>query len=219
MIRILRFLKPIRQYVALSVVLMLISQGMALLLPALMSLIVNNGIGNMDMEYIRRMGLLMFVGALLGVAFSVCNSYCTARLSTQYGKILREQVFLKVEALSQCDIDKIGASSLITRSTNDVKQMQDFILVMVRMVLAAPVLLIGGTVMALIMNARLAMYIFVVLPVIGGLAALVLKLVKPLFKKRQKLTDRLNHLVREKLSGIRVIRAFNKSEYEDARFD
>ena len=219
MIRILKFLKPIRKNVALSVFLMLVSQGMALLLPALMSLIVNNGIGNKDMDYIKQMGLLMFVGALLGVVFSVCNSYCTARLSTQYGRILREQVFLKVESLSQCDIDKIGASSLITRSTNDVKQLQDFILVMVRMVLSAPVLLIGGTVMALIMNARLAMYIFAVLPVIGGLAALVLKLVKPLFKKRQKLTDRLNHLVREKLSGIRVIRAFNKSEYEDARFD
>ncbi|MBQ6067129.1 MAG: ABC transporter ATP-binding protein [Clostridia bacterium] len=219
MIRILKFLKPIRKNVALSVFLMLLSQGMALLLPALMSLIVNNGIGNKDMDYIKRMGLLMFIGALLGVVFSVCNSYCTARLSAQYGRILREQVFLKVEGLSQCDIDKIGASSLITRSTNDVKQLQDFILVMVRMVLSAPVLLIGGTVMALIMNARLAMYIFAVLPVIGGLAALVLKLVKPLFKKRQKLTDRLNHLVREKLSGIRVIRAFNKSGYEDARFD
>ena len=219
MIRILRFLKPIRKIVALSVFLMLLSQGMALLLPALMSLIVNNGIGNKDMAYIKQMGLLMFAGALLGLLFSVLNAYFTSKLSTQYGKLLREEVFLKVESLSQCDIDKIGTASLITRSTNDVKQMQDFILTTVRMVLAAPVLLIGGTVMALIMNARLAVYIFAVLPVIGGLAALVLKLVKPLFKKRQKLTDRLNHLVREKLSGIRVIRAFNKSEYEDARFD
>ena len=219
MIRILRFLKPIRKYVVISVFVMLLSQGMALLLPALMSLIVNNGIGNKDMEYIKKMGMLMFVGALLGLLFSVLNAYFTSKLSTRYGKLLREEVFLKVESLSQCDIDKIGTASLITRSTNDVKQLQDFILVMVRMVLSAPVLLIGGTVMALIMNARLAMYIFAVLPVIGGLAALVLKLVKPLFKKRQKLTDRLNHLVREKLSGIRVIRAFNKSAYEDARFD
>ena len=80
-------------------------------------------------------------------------------------------------------------------------------------------MLIGGTVMALIMNARLAMYIFAVLPIIAGLAAIVLKLVNPLFKKRQKLTDRLNHLIREKLSGIRVIRAFNRTAYEDARFD
>ncbi len=219
MIRILRFLKPIRQYVALSIVLMLISQGMALLLPYLMRIIVNEGIGNLDLDYIKKMGGLMFIGALLGLLFSVANAYYTSKLSTAYGKVLREQVFLKVESLSQCDIDKIGASSLITRSTNDVKQMQDFILVTVRMILAAPVMLIGGTVLALIMNARLAMYIFAVLPVIGGLAALVLKLVKPLFKKRQKLTDRLNHLIREKLTGIRVIRAFNKSDYEDARFD
>ena len=219
MIRILGYLKPIKKYVALSVVLMLISQGMALLLPYLMRVIVNEGIGNMDMEFIKKMGGLMFLGALLGLLFSVTNAFYTAKLSTSYGKLLREQVFMKVESLSQCDIDKIGASSLITRSTNDVKQLQDFILVTVRMVLAAPVLLIGGTVMALIMNARLAMYIFAVLPVIGGLAALVLKLVKPMFKKRQKLTDVLNHLIREKLTGIRVIRAFNKSEYEDARFD
>ena len=219
MIRILKFLKPIRKYVVLSVFLMLISQGMALLLPYLMRIIVNEGIGNLDMVYIKKMGGLMFIGAVLGLLFSVANAYYTSKLSTMYGKILRERVFLKVESLSQCDIDKIGASSLITRSTNDVKQLQDFILVTVRMILAAPVMLIGGTVLALIMNARLAMYIFAVLPVIGGLAALVLKLVKPLFKKRQKLTDRLNHLIREKLTGIRVIRAFNKSDYEDARFD
>ena len=219
MIRILGFLKPVKKYVALSVLLMLVSQGMALLLPALMSQIVNNGIGNKDLVYIKQMGLAMFGGAVLGLLFSVLNAYCTSKLAAMYGMILREKVFLKVESLSQCDVDKIGAASLITRSTNDVKQLQDFILVMVRMVLSAPVLLVGGTVMALIMNARLSLYIFAVLPVIGGIAALVLKLVKPLFKKRQKLTDRLNHLVREKLSGIRVIRAFNKSAYEDARFD
>ena len=217
--RILGFLKPIKQYVVISVFVMLISQGMALLLPALMSLIVNNGIGNMDMDYIRRMGMVMFGGAMLGMLFSVLNAYFTSKLSAMYGKILREKVFMKVESLSQCDVDKIGTASLITRSTNDVKQLQDFILICVRMILAAPVMLVGGTVMALIMNARLAMYIFAVLPVIGGLAAVVLKLVNPLFKKRQKLTDRLNHLIREKLTGIRVIRAFNKSAYEDARFD
>lgn len=198
---------------------MLLSQGMALLLPALMSLIVNNGIGNKDMDYIWRMGGLMIVGAVLGLVFSVFNAYYTSKLSTSYGKILREKVFMKVEGLSQCDIDKIGTSSLITRSTNDVKQLQDFIMICVRMILSAPVMLIGGTVMALIMNARLALYIFAVLPIIAGLAAIVLKLVNPLFKKRQKLTDRLNHLIREKLSGIRVIRAFNRSAYEDARFD
>ena len=198
---------------------MLLSQGMALLLPSLMSLIVNNGIGNKDMDYIWRMGGLMIVGAVLGLVFSVFNAYYTSKLSTSYGKILREKVFMKVEGLSQCDIDKIGTSSLITRSTNDVKQLQDFIMICVRMILSAPVMLIGGSVMALIMNARLALYIFAVLPIIAGLAAIVLKLVNPLFKKRQKLTDRLNHLIREKLSGIRVIRAFNRSAYEDARFD
>lgn len=219
MIRILGFLKPIKKFVVISVFFMLLSQGMALLLPALMSLIVNNGIGNKDMDYIWRMGGLMIVGAVLGLVFSVFNAYYTSKLSTSYGKILREKVFMKVEGLSQCDIDKIGTSSLITRSTNDVKQLQDFIMICVRMILSAPVMLIGGTVMALIMNARLALYIFAVLPIIAGLAAIVLKLVNPLFKKRQKLTDRLNHLIREKLSGIRVIRAFNRSAYEDARFD
>lgn len=219
MIRILGFLKPIKKYVFISVLVMLLSQGMALLLPALMSLIVNNGIGNLDMDYIRKMGGLMFIGAVLGLVFSVLNAYFTSKLSSSYGKILREKVFMKVESLSQCDVDKIGTASLITRSTNDVKQLQDFILICVRMILAAPVMLIGGTVMALIMNAKLAMYIFAVLPIIAGLAAIVLKLVNPLFKKRQKLTDRLNHLIREKLSGIRVIRAFNRTAYEDARFD
>ena len=143
MIRILGFLKPIKKFVVISVFFMLLSQGMALLLPALMSLIVNNGIGNKDMDYIWRMGGLMIVGAVLGLVFSVFNAYYTSKLSTSYGKILREKVFMKVEGLSQCDIDKIGTSSLITRSTNDIQQLQIMLNMSMRMVAYSPILAIG----------------------------------------------------------------------------
>lgn len=219
MVRVLGFLKPVKKYVFITIIVMLLSQGVGLLLPLLMSNIMNKGISEMDTQYIERTGMLMTAAAAVSVILAVCNSYFTSRLSTLYGKMLREKVFFKVESLAQCDIDKIGTASIITRSTNDVKQMQDFVLMGVRMVLSAPIMLIGGTVMAFIMNARLAMYVFAVLPLIGIIAWIVLKLVMPLFRRRQKLTDRLNHLVREKLSGIRVIRAFNRSDYEDGRFD
>lgn len=217
--RILKFLKPITGYVLLSIVIMIISQVTALLLPLLMSMIINNGVVRLDMDYIRRYGTIMAAAAAVGVVFSVLNSYCTSKVSTLYGKILRENVFMKVESLSQCDIDKIGTASLITRSTNDVKQLQDFILVGVRMILSAPVMLVGGTVMAFIMNARLALYVFAILPVIALITFIILKIVVPMFRKRQEITDRLNHLVREKITGIRVIKAFNRTEYEDERFD
>lgn len=219
MVRILGFLKPIKKYAALSMLFVLLSQGMGLLLPFMMSLIINNGIVKGDSEYITTVGAYMVAAAVVSLLLSVCNSYYTSKLSTLYGKTLREKVFTKVESLSQCDIDKIGTSSLITRSTNDVSQLQEFVLTGVRMILAAPVMLIGGTVMAFIINAKLALSIFVILPIVSIIALIVIKLVIPLFRKRQKLTDRLNHLVREKLSGIRVVRAFNRSEHEDARFD
>jgi len=223
--KILGFLKPMMMTLIIAIILTLLSQGVVLLLPYLMSMIVNNGITNPDMgdaeklDYIKKFGSIMVVSGFAGFGLSVLNSYYTSKLSANFGKVLRREVFFKVESLSQCDIDKIGTDSLITRCTNDIKQIQDFILIGIRMILAAPIMLIGGTVMAFIMNAKLAMYVFAVVPVLALIVFVLMKVVMPLFKKRQRMTDKLNQLIREKLSGIRVIRAFNKTEYEDAKFD
>lgn len=219
MIKALKYLKPIAGTVVLSILFVVFVQALSLALPLLMSMIINNGISAGDMAYIKRMGLIMAVVSALNILVSVLSSYFTSKTAAGYGKIVREKIFLKVESLSHSDIEHIGTPSLITRCTNDVKVLQDFLLQGMRMILAAPVMLVGGTTMAFILNAKLAMIIFAIIPVIAVICFVVVKIVMPLFKKRQKLTDEVNSFLREKLSGIRVIRAFNTSEKEDERFD
>lgn len=219
MVKVLRYLKPIRKDVALSMIFVVLGQLMTLVLPLLMSMIINNGIKNADMAYIKQVGLLMIAVSIVGVVISSFSSFYSSRTATSYSRILREKLFLKVETLSQSDIDTIGTPSLITRCTNDVKVMQDFILQSMRMIISAPIMLVGGTIMAFFLNAKLAMIIFSVVPLIALVAFLAVKIVVPMFRKRQRMVDELNRTLREKLTGIRVIRAFNKEPFEDARFE
>ena len=219
MVKVLRYLKPIRKDVALSMIFVVLGQLMTLVLPLLMSMIINNGIKNADMAYIKQVGLLMIVVSMIGVVISSFSSFYSSRTATSYSRILREKLFLKVETLSQSDIDTVGTPSLITRCTNDVKVMQDFVLQSMRMIISAPIMLVGGTIMAFFLNAKLALIIFSVVPLIALVAFLAVKIVVPMFRKRQRMVDELNRTLREKLTGIRVIRAFNKEPFEDARFE
>lgn len=218
MIKILGRLKQIKGRASLALIFVVLTQLSGLVLPLLLSLIINNGIGREDMQYITQKGGLMIGVCALNVILAVLNNYFSASTSMGFGRILRREIFVKVESLSQIDTDKIGTPSLITRCTNDVKVLQDFILQTLRMIIAAPIMLIGGTVMAFFLNAKLAAVIFTILPVIGVLCFVIIKLVMPLFKKRQKMTDELNRFLRQKLSGIRVIKAFNTTKKEDASF-
>lgn len=219
MIKVLSYLKKIKSKAILAIVFVCLAQITTLLLPYLMSLLINNGISNTDMTYIKNIGILMICVSACNIAISGFNSYYSSKTSTEFARLIRKDVFLKVESLSQVDIDKIGTPSLITRCTNDVKVMQDFILQGLRMIISAPIMLLGGTFMAFFLNPSLALIIFAVFPVVGIIVTFVVKKVVPLFKKRQKLTDEMNRTVREKLAGIRVIKAFNTSEYEDERFE
>lgn len=219
MIQLLKYLKKIKGPAAAAMVFAVLSQAGSLILPLLMSMIVNNGIANEDTDYIRKIGIIMMCVSFFAVVIAAFNSYFSSKTSALYGKILRRELFLKVESLSQRDIDVIGTPSLITRCTNDVRVFQDFILQGLRMIISAPIMLVGGIIMAFIMNPTLSMIIFAVVPIIGVIVAIVLKVVMPIFRRRQKLVDSINRFIREKLSGIRVIRAFNRSEFEDARFD
>ncbi len=219
MIQLLKHLKHLKKPAIAAMIFVVLSQGASLVLPLMMSSIINNGIAGGDIDYIKKVGLAMMGVSALGVLISVLNSYYSSKTAAEYGKLLRREIFLKVEDLSQSDIDKIGTPSLITRCTNDVKVMQDFVLQGLRMIISAPIMLVGGVIMAFILNAKLATIIFAVIPIIGVLVAIVLKYVMPLFKKRQKLVDAVNRFIREKLSGIRVIRAFGRSEHEDKKFE
>lgn len=219
MIRLIKYLKHLKKPAFAAMIFVVLSHGASLVLPMMMSAIINNGIANEDVEYIKKIGILMMMVSAGGVVISVLNSYYSSKTAAQYGKLLRRELFLKVEDLSQSDIDKIGTPSLITRCTNDVKVVQDFILQGLRMIISVPIMLVGGVLMAFILNPKLATIIFGVIPIIGVIAAIVLKYVIPLFRKRQKLVDAVNRFIREKLTGIRVIRAFNRSEHEDKKFD
>ncbi len=218
MVRLLGYLKTIKKPVVAAMIFAVISQLGSLVLPLMMSSIINEGIANENIDYIKEMGIYMMLVSALAVIIAAFNSYYSSKTATAYGKILRREIFLKVESLSQSDIDIVGTPSLITRCTNDVKVLQDFVLMGLRMIISAPIMLIGGVIMAFAMNPKLASVIFGVLPIIAVIVVIVLKVVMPIFRRRQKLVDSINRFIREKLTGIRVIRAFNRTEHEDERF-
>lgn len=211
-------MKPYTFLAVMTAVLTLIHSISQLILPTLMANIMNEGISNGNVDYIKKTGIIMLVFAFLGMITAVFGSYCSSKTSMGFGKSLRRAVFVKAESLSQCDIDTIGTSSLITRSTNDIRQIQDMLLMVLRMVIGAPLMMIGGVILSFMMNKTLATVIFIVIPIIAVIALVLVMKVMPIFDVVQKKTDKLNQIVREKLSGIRVIRAFNRTEYEDKKF-
>lgn len=219
MIRLLKRLKEIKGTAILSTLFAILAQAGGLVLPLLMSDIINNGIMNGDVDYIKRMGIIMMLISAVSVVISIFNSFFSSKTASLFSKSLRKSLFVKVETLAKGDIEKIGTPSLITRCTNDVRIVQDFVLQGLRMIISAPIMLVGGVIMTFILNARLALIIFALIPLIAIIAGVVIKTVIPMFRKRQKMLDGINRFIREKLSGIRVIRAFNKQEFEDAKFE
>ena len=153
-----------------------------------------------------------------GAAVSVVASYFSSKASMGYGANLRRALFHKVESLSECDLEKIGTASLITRTTTDVNRIQETMIMCLNIMIAMPIMFIGGTAMAIFMNRKLAVAILIIIPVVALLAYFFKTKIIPLFKEERQRTDALNKILREKLSGIRVIRAFNRTEYEDERF-
>ncbi|MBQ3888829.1 MAG: ABC transporter ATP-binding protein, partial [Clostridia bacterium] len=180
--------------------------------------IINDGINKGDLSAIRYNGLVLLVCCVAAMFIMIANSYCSAKVSTGFAGELRADIFTKVESFSQSDIDKIGVSSLITRTTNDIRQIQDLVLMGLRSIITVPLMLVGGIIMAVWMDPGLSTVFLIVIPVIALIAWLIARKVIPYFDKIQKRVDRINLLLREKFSGIRVIRAFNRTEYEDGRF-
>ena len=218
MFKLLRYLKPHRNFALFTLFLAAINNVLTLGFPLLLSEIINEGINKGDLESIKSDGILMLVCCFIAMLVSIANSYCSSKVSTGFAGELRADIFNKVESFSQGDIDKIGIPSLITRTINDIRQVQDFILMSLRTIISVPIMLIGGTVMAVIMDPGLSLVLLIVLPVIAIIALLVAKKILPFFDKIQKRVDKLNLIIREKISGIRVIRAFNRTQHEDKRF-
>ncbi|HWI51099.1 MAG TPA: ABC transporter ATP-binding protein [Symbiobacteriaceae bacterium] len=218
MMKLFRYLKPYTLFVAIILVLAFGQSMSDLYLPTLMSDIVDKGIVKGDIPYIWRIGGLMLLVALLGVIGSIIGSYLSAKVASGFGKDLRDRVFSRVESYSLHEFDKIGTSTLITRTTNDITQVQQVMVMVLRFMILAPMMCVGGIVMAISKDATLSWLIVVVVPVLVGVIMLLAGQGVPLFKVMQIKLDKLNLVVREGLTGIRVIRAFNRTAHERRRF-
>ncbi len=218
MIRLLKNLKPYSLSVIGVMVFVFLRSLAELFLPTLMSDIVDTGVVNGDINYIIRIGGWMILIAVIATISSLLGSYLAAKVATGFGRDLRTKVFTKVESFSLEEFDEKGTASLIIRTTNDITQIQQLVIVMLRMFLRAPLLFIGGIIMAVIKNAKLSLVLVVILPILIIIIFLVAKRSMFLFKSMQIKLDKLNLVLREYLTGIRVIRAFNREDYEKKRF-
>ncbi|NMB20547.1 MAG: ABC transporter ATP-binding protein [Firmicutes bacterium] len=211
-----------RPYLAIIIVVMLLVflEVMATLrLPDLMSTIVDEGIAKGNIPLIWRTGAVMLAVALGGVACAVLGNFLASRASTRFGRDLRYDIFRKVGQYSPRDFINFGTASLITRTTNDVQQVQQVFHMSMRMAMRAPLMAIGGVLMVVRKDSKLALILLGLIPVIAIIIGFVIKKGIPLFKSLQKKLDRLNLVLREQLMGVRVIRAFERRAHEQARFD
>ncbi|MBU5670813.1 ABC transporter ATP-binding protein [Paenibacillus brevis] len=219
MMKLLQHLKPYRWLVAAVLVLVFFQTLTELYLPTLMSDIVDTGVVNGDTEYIWKVGGVMLLVALGGMICSVGSSLFSAKAASGFGRTLRGKVFGHVSNFSLEEFDKVGTASLITRTTNDITQVQQVLIMMLRMMIMAPMMCIGGIIMAVSKDATLSLTLIVIMPVLALAIFLIARKGLPLFKAIQKKIDRLNLVLREELTGIRVIRAFNRMGHEQKRFD
>ncbi|MBL4934642.1 ABC transporter ATP-binding protein [Clostridium sp. YIM B02515] len=219
MAKLFRFLKPYSSYIG-AILVLLFFQAMAdLYLPTLMSDIINNGVVNGDSVYIMKIGGFMLLVALGGAVCMISASYLSSRTATGFANDLRKNIFTRAESFSLHEFDKVGTSSMITRTTNDVTQIQQVTVMALRMMIYAPIMAIGGIIMAITKDKQLTWVLAVAIPLLGLVIFFVAKTAIPLFKLMQKKIDKINLVLRENLTGIRVIRAFNRQEDEKVRFE
>ena len=215
---LLTYLKPYRRRIALIAALVLTQAIGNLYLPTLNADIINNGVAKGDTGYILRIGLIMLGIALLITSCSVASAFNGAKTAMGLGRDVRGDLYRKVESLSQSEMGRFGTPSLITRNTNDIQQVQMLVALGLSMMLLAPMLAIGGIIMALRQDVPLSISIAIILPIMGVFLFLVLRRAIPLFRTMQARIDRINQIMRETLGGVRVIRAFARNDYEEKRF-
>ncbi|TDK63892.1 ABC transporter ATP-binding protein [Bacillus salipaludis] len=189
-----------------------------LLQPTIMSKIIDVGVAKRDIHYVLKMGGIMLLVTAIGAVSASTRSIVASTVSQNFGAELRSDLFKKIQSLSFKNIDRFDRASLITRLTNDVNQVQIFVNGLMRMFVKAPLLAFGGLIMASRLNLRLTVVLAVVVPIVGVLIMMNMRLGFPLFTKVQKALDRVNSVMREYLSGVRVVKAFNRMDVEIAKF-
>lgn len=217
MIKLLKRL-TVYKWAVLAVLVLVFAQSMSdLYLPTLMADIIDKGVVTGDTAYIWKIGAVMLGITGIGALAAVAASYYSSKASMGLGRDIRRQVFNHIERFSLQEFDQVGTASLITRMTNDITQVQQVVIMMLRMVVSAPIMFIGGLIMAVSKDAKLSLVIVAAMPVLVLSILLILWKGVPLFGKVQKRLDRLNLVLRENLTGIRVIRAFNRERDEQVR--
>lgn len=219
MLKLIRFLKPYRWIAVLSIFLVFVQSIAELFLPTLMAEIVDRGIVDQDTALILRIGVTMLLITALGTLGAVVGSYLAAKASGGFGRDLRKEIFGHVTDFSLREFDQHGTATLITRTTNDVTQVQQVLHMILRMMVRAPMMITGGIIMAVSKDPTLSLVILVVIPVLAAVIGLIASRATPLFNVIQEKLDRLNLIVRESLTGVRVIRAFHRIEHEEQRFE
>jgi ATP-binding cassette subfamily B multidrug efflux pump len=219
LIRLLRdHLRPYRRPLAIVVALQLVQTLATLYLPTLNADIIDKGVVTGDTGYIMRTGGLMLAIALVQIVCAVVAVYFGARTAMAVGRDVRSAIFNRVQDFSAREVGRFGTPSLITRTTNDVQQVQMLALMTFTMMVSAPIMGIGGIVLALNQDVQLSSLLLVSVPVLGGLITLIITRMRSLFRLMQDRIDTINRILREQIGGVRVIRAFVRDRPEQERF-
>ncbi|ANC75685.1 ABC transporter ATP-binding protein [Fictibacillus phosphorivorans] len=217
--KVFSYLKAYRVAIGVALFLTLTELGVELLQPLIMAKIIDDGILKSDLSVIKYWGAVMFGLALVAFAAGIANSFFSAHVSQNYGFDIRRRVFEKVQSFSFVNFNKFPASSLITRMTNDVTQLQNTVFMSLRIMLRAPLLLAGGVTMSLIVNWKLALVLVVLLPILLFFLKWVLQTAGSMFRDVQDRLDGVNRVMRENLMGMRLIKAFLRRDFEKNRFE
>jgi ATP-binding cassette, subfamily B, multidrug efflux pump len=213
------YLAPYKAPLVLVLFLLLVQAIANLYLPELNADIINNGVAKGDTDYILRTGGFMLVVTFALMIAAIIAVFFSARIAMGFGRDARSAIFRKVQTFSQVEINSFGAPSLITRNTNDVTQVQTLVLLALNIMISAPILTIGGVIMALRQDVPLSGLLLVIIPLMFLLIGVVMSRAIPLFQALQKKLDQINLVMRETLSGVRVIRAFVRTRHEEERFN
>ncbi len=213
-----KYIKPYLGYFIIGPILMLSEVVGEVLMPKFMAMIINDGVANGNVGTIAKIGFYMVITAVIMGIGGIGGAYFGAKASINFAGDLRHDLFKKIQTFSFSNIDEFSTGSLVTRLTNDITQVQNLINMMLRMMLRAPGMLIGALIMAYLLNKKLAMVIFAIIPVLVLLIVFVLKIAFPRFQALQGKVDNMNSSIRESLTNVRVIKSFVRGDYENERF-
>src|SRR5438876_7673522 len=216
---LIRYLQPSRMPVALVFVLVFFQSLANLYLPYLMANIVDTGIVKGDTTYILRVGGLMVLVTIVGTICAIVASFFSARVAIGFGRLTRGKLFKHVENFSLHEFDSVGTASLITRTTNDTTQVQQVVIIILQMMISAPLMFIGGIILAISQDATLAWVLVGTIPILFIAIVAIMSKAIPLFQAMQAKIDKVNLVLDEGLTGVRVIRAFDRIDHEEKRFD